>query len=440
MTANTKVKLSTPLQSLTTIALTLPGIQNAYAETKILTPSTEFLYAFYDEGKNRYRVDNYRALLQTPLGSKADLSVNLARDVQAGASAALYGPASYYSANPADFSKIVPIVTEASIQEDRNGADATVRYFADEVTVAVTGNISEEHDFSSQGGSIRLIKDFNQKNTEVTLGYSFINNTVKPVRMESPWYPPRHGKGHNTAQLVSFTVEQTLTDKNYIQQILEFGYDHGYLSDPYKFCYVYGNPTSIVPPPVGNYYPIVSIPGDPTPGNGFGVVQDLRPSHKAVFITNTRFVQYIQTFNSSIHFAYRFGHNDWGINAHTFTIDYYQPFCENFEFYYGMRYYTQNSAKFYYIIFHNGISTPLLDTKQLHKHASTDYRLSKFGAISYQASISMRFLQKKNGKISLNAGIIDRRNRYYAGSQAKTPNPSNNFTTYFVGLNLSFEM
>lgn len=433
---------SKAVRSLTTLAVALPGIQAVQAETQIITPKTSLQYMFYDEGKKRYRIDVYEALLELALTDKSDLKISFNKDVQSGASVAFYLPKSRDTRNPSDFGTYEAATTTASIEEYRNALDVTGRYFAEDFTLAVTGNLSEEHDFTARGGSFQLIKDFNQKNTTLKLGYGFLDNCFKAIYQASSFLSPRPLKERFYEHTASLTLEQILTDTNYIQETLEFRYGKGDMNDPYKLVYVYGNPVPLYGSR-GLYVPVAiggGIPGDPDPQNGLGIVEDTRPRQKESYITNTTFVQYIKPWESSVHLSYRFIHNSWGINSHTATVDYYQPFWDDYEATIGFRYYTQSSAKFYHIAFNYGISTSLLDTKPLGPVASSDYRLSKFGAITYKGGLSMKFLKNKNAKVSINGGYIDTRNAYYAGHQSKTPNPSNNFDAYFVGIQLVIQM
>lgn len=439
MTETSRPKYSAAVQSLSAIALTLPGMKNAHAD-QIIKPKTSFQYVRQDNGKKRYRFDIYNLLLETPLTSKSDFSFQAGKDVMSGATYVYMRPATLDTLNPGSYNTLHEVRTGPTISDYRNALSGTARYFAELATVGVSANFSNESDYKSRGGGIQLEKDFNDKNTLLGFQYAFSLDRVHPMQNAQSLAPStirgyRPSTRHRQSHIFNLSVTQDLTDKNYIVQTFQYEYDKGYLSDPYTLSFVYGNASPIF---VGGAF-IPFLPGAPVPRVGFTLIPDLRPRHKSLYTSSTKFVQYIKCFDSAVHFTYRFIHNDWKINSHTFMIDYYQPFLVDYEWSFGVRYYTQNNAKFYYVTFY-AHSKPTFDSKKLRQYASSDYRLARFGDITYQAKISRKFMDNKNGTIALIGGITDRRNRYYWGSQMKTPNPENNYKNFFVSMQLNFEM
>src|SRR5688500_6470942 len=118
------------LKSLTTLALTLPGIQSTSAESPITKAKTDIRYTRYDEGSNRYKIDVYQALLALSLGPRMDLVVKAGQDVMSGATVAAYLPASFFGAG-SDLT-LVPSRSGATVYDKRGIGDINVRFFGDD--------------------------------------------------------------------------------------------------------------------------------------------------------------------------------------------------------------------------------------------------------------------------------------------------------------------
>lgn len=104
-------------------------------------------------------------------------------------------------------------------------------------------------------------------------------------------------------------------------------------------------------------------------------------------------LHYITMLGESISFKtnYRFYHDDWKINSHTFDTDIYYNLNKKITLGAGLRYYTQSEADFY----HKDKEFFTNET-----YASSDERLSAFDAKTYKASINF----KQNSNISYNLG------------------------------------
>ena len=79
--------------------------------------------------------------------------------------------------------------------------------------------------------------------------------------------------------------------------------------------------------------------------------------------------------NASLHADYRFFIDDWEITSHTVELAWYQNLFRFLRVIPGIRYYTQSQADFY---------APWFDVAPADGFASSDYRLSPYGALSYR--------------------------------------------------------
>lgn len=420
------------LKSLTALALALPGITESKAEGQVLKPKTDLMYAKYSDGKKRYKIDVFQLMLQAPLGKKWDFSITAGRDVMSGASVAFYVPASFHSA-------ALPQTTLAeqwsgpSIADSRSFVVPSVRYFAEnDSNVKVGAYISEENDYEARTGNIQYQKELNKKNTELTLGYSYSSDRIKPTVQANAIFTPRVNTRHKFSQMFVAGIKQDISKFNLILQSFEYSAERGFLSDPYRLITIYEGfgfaGGSLIPVIQGNYA---------HPGHRFSAALENRPSHKRQFVSSTKFIQYIKPLDSAIHFAYRYVRDSWHLRSHTYTITYYQPFCDLYEASAELRLYRQSQSKIYSMAFAAVPGSPF-PAKMLGKHYSSDYRLGRFGDRLLEFGLSRKFAKGSDAKVGITGGWMKRREGWGIG-HAHPHNPSNNFKTYYISVNLSAE-
>lgn len=440
MSINPRSKTSSAIQSLATIALTLPGIKSAKAGggALIIRPKVSLQYARVDEGTKHYKIDVYNSLLELGLTSKSDLTIKAGWECMTGVSMIYNEPASLSNPPQGSISKIVNALTNPSGIEKRRYINVKPRYFFEDTAVGIIGDLSEENDYSSKGIGLTVESNFNNKNTQVFFSYLYEGNHLRPTPSPQVRINPLPVSKHNYFHNVSFHIRQDLTDKSYTTFNMEYLLERGYLSIPYKSCFIYGNATVFPKFKNATFNPV--LPGDPN-NQGYSIFPDTRPPTKNQISSMARFVQFIPYIKSSCHIGYRFVWNDWNIKSHTFTIDYYQPFLDDYQASFSYRYYTQSKAKFYAITFTaSAIPAPFTSVPLKGSYASEDWRLSKYGDMTYEVSLNRKFMSNKSGKFIITGGIIDRRNKYFLGPQDKTPNPYNNFTTYYGTIGVVIEM
>jgi len=243
-----------------------------------------------------------------------------------------------------------------------------------------TGTFSKEFDWLSLGAGYTYAKDFNQRNTTLTLGAGLALDTINPIggtpiplsAMAPPSSPqPKEtDESRNTVDLM-VGVTQVLSRKTITQFNFGVSQSDGYHSDPFKIV-------SLIDDNLGPSY------GQP---NGT-YLHESRPDSRQRTTLYWKIAHHLT--EDVINFAYRYYTDDWGVDAHTLDLkyrfrltarDYLQP---------HIRYYSQTAADFY--------RHSLLASEALPEYVSTDLRLGEFDTLTY--GIKYGRVLGKNNEIS----------------------------------------
>ncbi len=204
---------------------------------------------------------------------------------------------------------------------------------------------SEESDYLSRGISLSDAIEFNDKNTILQLGVSHDFDEVQ--RNGNPFPSPR-GKD-STEGIVG--ISQLLSPQTTFSAALTFGYESGYLSDPYRLA---------------DYVPV---------GFPFGIgVSEQRPDHRSKEILFASLTQHIDPIKASLEVSYRFYHDSYAISAHTVGLTWHQWLGKHVMVEPSVRLYEQSAASFYTTSF-SGVGIPP-DPPGPPGFHSSDYRLS----------------------------------------------------------------
>ena len=209
-----------------------------------------------------------------------------------------------------------------------------------------------ENDYLAIHGGLQGERYFNEKNTTLSGGIGFSGDRIEPTDAESFG---RNSEENKETGSVFVGISQILGRNAAIQSTLQYQLDGGFLDDPYKKAFVVSTST-------------------PEP--------DTRPDMRHQFSWLTRYRQHIPFLRGTLHADYRFYHDDWDINAHTFEVSWYQMLWESFRLIPSVRYYTQSQADFY---------APYYQAPTRGGLYSSDYRLSPFGAITWRVKGETRF-------------------------------------------------
>jgi len=318
--------------------------------------------------------------------------------------------------------------------ETRKEGNFKLGYEWDEAAVDVGGGISIEKDYESRFGNIGGRLDFNQKLTSLTGGISYTNSdTSARFDHDVLSVPGVYGTYIDTSHYTN-DIEKTsdgygnlmtgnrqdwaanlgLTQILYKDALVKFGAGYtrstGYMANPYKAVTVFFIDTdpNVFDAENADYFGYVNQPYT-------GQIQpflEQRPNVRDQWNFSTGYVQYINPLDAALHVDYRFFHDDWGIDAHTFEADWVQPLGTGWTVTPRLRYYTQDAADFYtpYLISKQALRSSKLDAEgnpqfdddnelikapydasKLPAHFSSDHRLSGYGALSGGLVLTKQF-------------------------------------------------
>ena len=395
-------KKNNTVTRLSLAALALPGlIQTATAGRVDETYNADIQYGYYAESGQRMKVNVYEAALATPIGKTMTASLNLVSDVISGASP-IYN-------NKNSNGQVRQVLSGASIRDERNAITAGLTYFLNSASINVGGGYSTEHDYTSRYFNTNMSLDLNKKLTTLNLGASVAFDEVAPS--VSVWN--NYGAGfqaHKTSQQYLLGVSQIINKNTIVQSNMTFGYQTGFLSDPYKWVAFYN----------GN--------------NVSDFQQDKRPNERFQWAWLNQYIQHFGKLNNAaLHLDYRFSVDNWGINAHTFEASWYQPVVNNWQIVPHVRYYSQNQADFYQAVFTGNSGN--------YSAYSSDYRLAGFGVVSGGINLSKEFTRiKALNQLKFQTGIeyYDHKASYELGGN--NSGTYGNFSYYLAtaSINLKF--
>jgi hypothetical protein len=233
-------------------------------------------------------------------------------------------------------------------------------------------NGSTEYDYTSLGVSATYLQDFNNRNTTMSAGLAFNNDTISPVGgvpsplkpMLTPGQTLREGVD-DTKTVTDFIlgITQILSRKTLMQLNYSLGMSDGYLTDPYKIV-------TVVDPVTGLPDNTALLNVNP---NALPYVYEKRPDSRQV---NRLYFKIVQSLTRDvINFSYRYYWDDWGITSNTFDLKYRYEIGRGY-LQPNVRYYLQDAADFYV---HNLVQGTDVDASGtvLKEHISSDYRLAK---------------------------------------------------------------
>jgi len=447
---------SPSLQALTAAALALPGLMMTSPNVAAQDNEATFQYGYYDEGKRRLfgnnnkldpiHVDTLNTTGSINLFDRVKFGFNYVQDTWSGAtpvatatrgfmSNLVSGASSHvntgynyvdknfnrleevynettgevrYVKNKQD-QQLVHMMTSAS-PETRKQADFKLGYEWNEAALDLGGGVSVEPDYNSSFVNSNGRWDFNQKLTTLNLGLSYTNSSVNAQRdpnasgyvdYSSQSAPGTGLKDPITGERQDWSTHLGLSQVLNKNAVLDGSFSYtrstGFLENPYKTS------TFIFKDPVALDY--LGVPGVYN-AEIINVLEN-RPNVRNQFTWDMRYTQYVNPLNAALHFDYRFFHDNWGINAHTFDAAWDQPVGHGWTVTPRVRYYSQDAADFYQPIFYFNEVKPTrkfgrIDFNKLPiSNFSSDQRLSGYGALSGGVTVSKQFAKG----ISVNAGF-----------------------------------
>ena len=331
------------LSALTAAALALPGLAQAQIET-------DYQYSRYEEAdlsagaaagavRERYAIDTHQFRIAAPVGDQAFIA-NLTYETLSGASPWYLMP----TANGP-----VVIMSGASIHEERKDLQLTWAVPVAGIDWGVSAGYSTEDDYEATHAGLEF--EYRPEGSAHSLsggvGYSY--DKIDPVR--GPSSPDVIAKADKDSFNAYAGISWVLNPQTVVQTAVSYGLHDGYLSDPYKLAWV------------------VDLSN---------TVRDTRPGERHQFSASARLRHYLPERKAALHADYRLYYDSWDIESHTVELAWQQMLGESWRLTPGFRWYSQSQAEFY---------APFYQSQRDDGRASSDYRLSPYGAISLRLDL-----------------------------------------------------
>ncbi len=252
-------------------------------------------------------------------------------------------------------------------------------------------NFSTEYDYQSLGASATYLQDFNNRNTTLSAGLSYSNDTISPVggvptpldNMRAAGTGTNRVGGDDTKTVTDFIlgITQVISRKTLVQLNYSLGMYDGYLTDPYKIV-------TVVDPATGLPATSAFVNGD------LPYIYEKRPDSRQI---NSLYFKTVHSLTRDvINFSYRYFWDDWGIRSNTFDLKYRYEIGRGY-LQPQLRYYLQDAADFYVHNLELGAALP--DT------VSSDYRLAKMTTTTL--SLKYGHAVGENSEWSIRAGLMN---------------------------------
>jgi hypothetical protein len=333
--------------------------------------SLTYKYQAWLEDNNRVDVHSHYVLAEKDLGPDMRFKVMGLIDSIAGAT-----PTGELPRTP---NGPVPL---AHMEDERKAWSADFTRQFKRVSATAGYAVSRESDYVSKGYSLNTVADFNQKNTNLLLGYGHTDDTISERKLG--WTSDRYKKGDDYI----IGVTQLLDPNTSLTANLTFGRLRGYLSDPYKIV-----STTMLDLDPGSYY---------TPPEN-------RPRTKNKVSLFLGLNRNYEQWHGALDASYRDYHDSFGIGSHTVSLVWVQDLGEHWTVEPFLRYYRQSAADFYYFDLDRAHIVTTYDTDTFETGTgrapfySSDARLSTMRSID----AGLKFTWKIKPRIALDL-IYDR--------------------------------
>lgn len=332
-----------PLQALLQAALALPILLVPAKSGAAEVSEVGFTLLGYKE-RGLMKVTEPIAWIRGKPAEDWEVTVSGLIDIVSGAS-----PAGVTNAS----GRPVQVVTGASVADRRRQGDLKVSHRMGDLTVGVSGAWSTEEDYFSRAFGAEARLDLNQKNT--TLAAGIARSADRVGSSEDPTlHEPR------TTREYLFGVTQVLSRTAAIQSTVTRAMGSGWYNDPYRYTIT--------------FYP-------PELGLAPAFYGDTRPPRRDSWSWLNRYRRHMPDARGTLHVDYRYYRDSWDIVAHTLEVAWQQELGERWALRPGLRYSTQQAARFY------SPAIPVTVPNEL----SSDQRLGAFGSLSPSLKAVLRF-------------------------------------------------
>lgn len=295
----------------------------------------DYRNGFYSEENDRMQIETHSVYFEQKLMDRVTASGEFVYDAISGAT-------------PNGTHDFTGKIVTSQVEDTRYAGNLELAFQLGNHTLKPGIAYSDESDYRSHSISLNDDIEFNEKNTVLLLGASHNYDEVR-LADRSTW------SKKNTTDLM-LGITQILTPKTIVAANFTFGYDNGYLNDPYRQA---------------EYKP------DIFPDGFYIGVPERRPSYRSREVLYTSLTHYFESLGASLETSYRFHHDSYEIFSHTVGLTWCQKLGKHLVLEPMFRFYTQTGAKFYARTFFGPFTT---DPAGLH---SSDYRLSNFYSLDY---------------------------------------------------------
>ncbi len=241
------------------------------------------------------------------------------------------------------------------------------------------GSFSREYDYMHFGASSGYARDFNQKNTTLSIAGAVSLDRSDPVggspvplsdviasSLGDDGGQLKGGAEQKSVVDLVFGAVQVIDRRSLAQLNYSVSVANGYLNDPYKFLSVLDSQSGALVDGASADRSLYRFESRP----------DSRVGHNL-------FAAYKYHFDSGIaDLSFRWHRDDWGIDSQTLEGRYRYQWSDTLSIEPHLRYYRQSAADFY---------RPLLSADDpLPAFASADYRLGEFDAVTVGLKVSKK--------------------------------------------------
>lgn len=320
--------------------------------------SVSYKYQVWQEQNGRIAIHSHYVNIEKALGP--DMSFKAMALIDAIAGATPTGELPRTPGGP------VPV---AQMEDNRKAWDAELTRQFQRVSATLGFGNSRESDYVSQGLSLNTVTNFNQKNTNLLLGYGRTDDTIMEKKLG--WTQDRTKTGNDFI----IGVTQVMDPNTSFTANISYGRSRGFQSDPYKIV-----STTMLDLDPGSYY---------TPPEN-------RPRFKnkvSVFFGLNR--SYEQ-WHAALDGSYRYYHDTFGISSHTLSLAWLQDLGEHWTVQPFLRYYLQSAADFYYYDLDRARVVTTYDTTTFETGTgrapfySSDVRLAKMRSLDAGVKVTWK--------------------------------------------------
>jgi len=338
---------------------------------------------YYGESDSRVQDISAAILAQRDFDDERKLSLNLTADTLTGASASgateLNRPQTFTSPSgkaiyntPAGAVPLDDTFKDTRFALSGSWTQPLARLY----TFSGGLGFSTEYDYTHLGANTSLARDFNKRNTTLSIGVAYSQDDIKPVGGAPIPFAQMQDVGNLTNKRgddskdvldLLFGVTQVLGRNTVLRVNYSYSDSSGYLNDPYKLL-------SVVDPVTGDTVARVAAGGQ---GPNGVYRYESRPDSRT---KQGIYAELKHAFGAPVmQLSYRFMTDDWGIDSNTLEAKLRWPLGADNFIEPQLRYYTQSEADFY--------RSSLVAGQALPEYASADFRLGNFDAVT----VGMKF-------------------------------------------------